>query len=117
MGRFHLAGGSETRSDALAKSCVGFFRDVPKRKVVISVEAFGGVGDGTTSNTEAFWRAILHTQSFVNTGGSQLNVRKGRWLMGSFNLTSNFTLFLEQGVVIGDSQAKISLKKVPRSST
>ncbi|TQE07323.1 hypothetical protein C1H46_006976 [Malus baccata] len=95
---------SETRLDAPARSCAGFFGDVPKRKVVMSIEAFGGVGDGTTSNTEAFRRAILHMQAFGNTGGSQLNVPKGRWLTGSFNLTSNFTLFLEHGAVILGSQ-------------
>ncbi|KAL0332655.1 UNVERIFIED_CONTAM: putative polygalacturonase [Sesamum calycinum] len=38
------------------------------------------------------------------TGGTQLNVPKGRWLTGSFNLTSDFTLFLEDGAVILGSQ-------------
>lgn len=104
VGSIWPTGGSETRSDAPASSCAGFFGDVPKRKVVMSIEAFGGVGDGTTSNTEAFRRAILHMQAFSNTGGSQLNVPKGRWLTGSFNLTSNFTLFLEHGAVILGSQ-------------
>ncbi|RVW14395.1 hypothetical protein CK203_090475 [Vitis vinifera] len=37
---------------------------------------------------------------FGNIGGSQLNVPRGRWVTGSFNLTSNFTLFLEEGAVI-----------------
>ncbi|KAM1531221.1 hypothetical protein ACFX1Z_020206 [Malus domestica] len=104
VGSIWPTGVSETRLDAPARSCAGFFEDVPKRKVVMSIEAFGGVGDGTTSNTEAFRRAILHMQAFGNTGGSQLNVPKGRWLTGSFNLTSNFTLFLEHGAVILGSQ-------------
>ncbi|KAJ7957023.1 Pectin lyase-like superfamily protein [Quillaja saponaria] len=43
-------------------------------------------------------------QRFGDKGGSQLNIPKGRWLTGSFNLTSNFTVFLEQGAVILGSQ-------------
>ncbi|KAK2985878.1 hypothetical protein RJ640_008702 [Escallonia rubra] len=85
-------------------SCAGFFRDVPVRKVVMSIEDFGGVGDGETSNTAAFWRAIRYMESFGQRGGSQLNVPRGRWLTGSFNLTSNFTLFLQEGAVILGSQ-------------
>jgi polygalacturonase len=43
-------------------------------------------------------------QRFGESGGAQLNVPKGRWVTGSFNLTSNFTLFLEEGAVILGSQ-------------
>ncbi|KAG5016857.1 hypothetical protein JHK85_022993 [Glycine max] len=39
-------------------TCAGFFRDVPPRKVVLSIEDFGGGGDGKTSNTKSFRRAI-----------------------------------------------------------
>lgn len=70
----------------------------------MSVLDFGGVGDGKTSNTATFRRAIRYMQRFGDRGGSQLNVPKGRWLTGSFNLTSNFTLFLEDGAVILGSQ-------------
>ncbi|CAB4278545.1 unnamed protein product [Prunus armeniaca] len=104
VGSIWPAAGSDTRSDHLPSTCSGFFGGVPKRKVVMSIEAFGGVGDGATSNTEAFRRAILHMQRFGESGGAQLNVPKGRWLTGSFNLTSNFTLFLEEGAVILGSQ-------------
>ncbi|CAN1250523.1 Probable polygalacturonase [Linum perenne] len=45
-------------------------------------------------------------KQFGSSGGSQLNVPKGRWLTGSFNLTSNFTLFLEDGDVILGSQVQ-----------
>lgn len=65
---------------------------------------FGGVGDGVTSNTAAFRRAAEHMGRFAERGGSQLNVPRGKWVTGSFNLTSNFTLFLEQGAVILGSQ-------------
>lgn len=85
-------------------TCSGFFRDVQPRKVVRSIEDFGGVGDGKTSNTEAFRRAIGYMQRFRDKGGSQLNIPRGTWLTGSFNLTSDFTLFLQHGAVILGSQ-------------
>ncbi|KAL5752158.1 hypothetical protein ACOSP7_022336 [Xanthoceras sorbifolium] len=77
---------------------------LPERKVVKSIKDFGGVGDGKTSNTETFRRAVRFMQAFANKGGAQLNVPRGSWLTGSFNLTSNFTLFLEQGAIILGSQ-------------
>lgn len=89
-----------------APSCFGFFREVPPRKVVMSIADFGGVGDGVTSNTETFRRAVQYMQRFGNQGGSQLNVPRGRWVTGSFNFTSNFTLFLEEGAVILGSQVR-----------
>ena len=73
----------------------------------MSIEDFGGVGDGKTSNTESFRRAIRYMQRFRDRGGSQLNIPKGRWLTGSFNLTSDFTLFLQQGAVILASQVPL----------
>ncbi|KAG1331184.1 Glycoside hydrolase, family 28 [Cocos nucifera] len=86
------------------RSCSSFYRAGRPRRVVFSIERFGGVGDGRTSNTEAFRRAMDHLKKFGGKGGSQLNVPKGRWVTGSFNLTSNFTLFLEKGAVILGSQ-------------
>ncbi|PKI42236.1 hypothetical protein CRG98_037352 [Punica granatum] len=85
-------------------SCGAFFRGSAERKVVMSITDFGGVGDGRTSNTEAFRRAVRFMGRFGDRGGSQLNVPKGTWLTGSFNLTSNFTLFLEEGALILGSQ-------------
>ena len=69
-----------------------------------SLTDFGGIGDGTTLNTEAFKAAISHLSQFEYEGGSQLFVPPGKWLTGSFNLTSHFTLFLHKDAVLLASQ-------------
>ncbi|KAF7150834.1 hypothetical protein RHSIM_Rhsim02G0234900 [Rhododendron simsii] len=69
-----------------------------------SLTDFGGVGDGTTLNTEAFRAAITHLSQFESDGGSQLFVPPGNWLTGSFNLTSHFTLYLDKDAVLLASQ-------------
>ncbi|GAV76306.1 Glyco_hydro_28 domain-containing protein, partial [Cephalotus follicularis] len=67
---------------------------------------FGAVGDGKTMNTKAFKDAIANLSSLAADGGAQLIVPPGKWLTGSFNLTSHFTLFLHKGAVILASQAE-----------
>ncbi|KAI3844812.1 hypothetical protein MKX03_004533 [Papaver bracteatum] len=74
------------------------------RNHTASLKDFGGVGDGKTSNTKAFRSAIASLSKFQNVGGSQLFVPPGRWLTGSFNLTSHFTLYLHKDAVILASQ-------------
>lgn len=69
-----------------------------------SVTDFGGLGDGTTSNTRAFQAAVDHLSQYESAGGSQLFVPPGKWLTGSFNLTSHFTLFLHKDAVLLASQ-------------
>ena len=71
----------------------------------VSIAEFGAVGDGKTLNTIAFQNAIFYLKSFADKGGAQLYVPPGKWLTGSFNLTSHLTLFLEKGAVIIGSQA------------
>ncbi|WCJ23421.1 Pectin lyase-like superfamily protein [Euphorbia peplus] len=70
----------------------------------VSILEFGAVGDGRTLNTIAFQNAIFYLKSFADKGGAQLYVPPGKWLTGSFNLTSHLTLFLEKGAVILGSQ-------------
>nr|TKS15508.1 putative polygalacturonase [Populus alba] len=65
---------------------------------------FGGVGDGKTSNTKAFKAAIAELSQYASDGGAQLIVPPGRWLTGSFNLSSHFTLFLHKDAVLLASQ-------------
>ncbi|KAJ4775692.1 Pectin lyase-like superfamily protein [Rhynchospora pubera] len=85
-------------------SCSDLYQPGRPRKVVSSIKEFGGVGDGITSNTEAFRKAVKQLSKHGADGGAQLNVPSGRWLTGSFNLTSHFTLFLEEGACILGSQ-------------
>lgn len=74
------------------------------RKHTAFLTDFGGVGDGKTSNTKAFQSAINHLSQFQSQGGSQLIVPPGRYLTGSFNLTSHFTLYLHKEAVLLASQ-------------
>ena len=65
---------------------------------------FGAVGDGKTLNTKAFKAAVDKLSQYASDGGAQLIVPPGKWLTGSFNLTSHFTLFLHKDAVILASQ-------------
>lgn len=58
------------------------------------------MGDGKTSNTDAFKKAVAELAKFEKQGGGMLVVPPGKWLTAPFNLTSHFTLFLEQDAVI-----------------
>ncbi|CAI9781090.1 unnamed protein product [Fraxinus pennsylvanica] len=70
----------------------------------VSVLEFGAVGDGKTLNTLAFQNAIFYLKSFADKGGAQLYVPAGKWLIGTINLTSYLTLFLEKDAIILGSQ-------------
>eukprot|EP00253_Pinus_taeda_P023049 PITA_23049 len=74
------------------------------RAKTVSIVEFGGVGDGTTLNTEAFKKAIAFLSGFSKKGGGQLYIPPGRWLTGSFNITDHFTLYLHKEAVILGSQ-------------
>jgi hypothetical protein len=97
------------RGEPTSSSCAGFYAGAgAARAVSASVEDFGAVGDGVTSNTAAFRRAVAELDERAARGGggrgARLEVPPGRWLTGSFNLTSRFTLFLHHGAVILGSQ-------------
>lgn len=70
------------------------------RPHVFHLTDFGAVGDGETSNTQAFERAVAAIAAVAADGGGQLNVPPGVWLTAPFNLTSHMTLFLAAGSVI-----------------
>lgn len=79
-------------------------RGLKPRPHSVSITDFGAVGDGVILNTLAFQNAIFYLKSFADKGGAQLYVPKGRWLTGSFSLTSHLTLFLDKGAFIIGSQ-------------
>ncbi|XP_010442381.1 PREDICTED: probable polygalacturonase isoform X2 [Camelina sativa] len=94
----------------VALSCVipiygGVCDQRPKmREHIMRITEFGAVGDGKTLNTLAFQNAVFSLKSYADKGGAQLFVPPGRWLTGSFNLTSHITLFLDKDAVILASQ-------------
>lgn len=69
-----------------------------------SITDYGGVGDGKASNTKAFRNAVNDLSQYGSHGGALLIVPAGKWLTGSFNLTSHFTLFLHKDAVLLASQ-------------
>ncbi|KAK7244016.1 hypothetical protein RIF29_38833 [Crotalaria pallida] len=74
---------------------------------------FGAIGDGKTSNTKAFNYAIRNLSQYANDGGALLVVPPGKWLTGSFNLTSHFTLFIQEDAVILGSQDESEWPQLP----
>ncbi|PSR94736.1 Polygalacturonase [Actinidia chinensis var. chinensis] len=81
-----------------------YSRTLEPRPHSVSILEFGAVGDGKTLNTVAFQNAVFYLKSFADKGGAQLYVPPGRWLTGSFNLTSHLTLFLEREAIVLGSQ-------------
>ena len=83
------------------------------RKHVAKVTEYGAVGDGRTLNTEAFAKAVADLSRRARDGGAALVVPPGKWLTGPFNLTSCFTLYLDEGAEILASQVS---EKAPQPS-
>ncbi|MFT3739490.1 MAG: glycoside hydrolase family 28 protein [Breznakibacter sp.] len=63
----------------------------------VSVKDFGGIGDGTELNTEAFAKAV---DALSQKGGGRLVVPSGVWLTGPIELKSNIDLHLENKAII-----------------
>lgn len=64
---------------------------------VFDVRDFGAVGDGTTSNAQAFRRAI---ESCHEEGGGIVLIPAGTWLTGPIQLRSNVNLCLERDALV-----------------
>ena len=69
--------------------------DIPNRTV--SVEDFGGVGDGIVLNTEAFAKAFAHLAA---KGGGRVEVPAGVWLTGPIVLENHTELHLDRDAII-----------------
>lgn len=101
---------AETKSvQILKKKTTIKYAAISCRKHTAVLTEFGGVGDGKTLNTKAFKSAIANLSNYASDGGAQLLVPPGKWLTGSFNLTSHFTLFLQKGAFLLASQVRIQI--------
>ena len=69
--------------------------DIPNRTV--SVEEFGGVGDGVTLNTEAFANAFAWLAA---NGGGRVEVPAGVWFTGPIVLENHTELHLSEDAII-----------------
>jgi polygalacturonase len=63
----------------------------------IMITELGAIGDGMTSNTEAFAGAI---EKVSKNGGGRVVVPRGIWITGPVQMKSNINLHLEDGAVI-----------------
>lgn len=63
----------------------------------VSILDFGGVGDGTELNTQAFRKAI---NALSSKGGGTLIVPSGIWLTGPIVMKSNINLHIENRAII-----------------
>jgi polygalacturonase len=64
---------------------------------IINIKDFGALGDGHTTNTEAFANAIA---ACAQAGGGRVLVPPGIWLTGPIRLASKIELHLDRGAVI-----------------
>ena len=70
----------------------------------VSIKDFGGNGNGTADNTDAFVKAVDYLSS---RGGGHLIVPEGIWFTGPFMLKSNIDLHVEPlAIVIFDPDTK-----------
>lgn len=69
--------------------------EIPAREA--SVVDFGGVGDGITSNTEAFARVIDH---LAEQGGGRVVVPQGVWFTGPITFKDNIELHLDENAIL-----------------
>ncbi|MAM18203.1 MAG: glycoside hydrolase family 28 protein [Christiangramia sp.] len=81
------------QADAIIRSIT--VPEFPDR--TFKLEDYGGLGDGTTNNSEAFQKAIAACNS---AGGGTVLVSEGKYLTGPIHLKSNVNLHLQEGAEI-----------------
>lgn len=106
--------GAESRQHRVLNSVLNSleYSAISCRAHTASITDFGGVGDGKTSNTKAFQDAVNKLSQYKSDGGAQLYVPAGKWLTGSFSLTSHFTLYLHKDAVLLASQVRSCFNKI-----
>ncbi|PNX97193.1 hypothetical protein L195_g020418 [Trifolium pratense] len=83
------------------------YRAIICKKRIVVLTDFGVVDDGKTSSTKVFPYAIKNLSQYAYDSGALLVVTHGKWLIEIFNLTSHFTIFLQNEVVILASQDEL----------
>lgn len=76
------------------------FPDESSTARVLNVRDFGATGDGTNKDTAAFQKAF---DACASSGGGEILVPPGNYLIGSVQMASRTTLKLQQGSVITGS--------------
>eukprot|EP00271_Cylindrocystis_brebissonii_P019457 TRINITY_DN5915_c0_g2_i1.p1 TRINITY_DN5915_c0_g2~~TRINITY_DN5915_c0_g2_i1.p1 ORF type:complete len:499 (+),score=32.60 TRINITY_DN5915_c0_g2_i1:205-1701(+) len=92
--------GPKWSQDTLSKLTQNSNIITSKRQHVFDLSDFGAVGDGITDNTRVFQNALYALSGVADKGGGQLYIPPGRFVTGSFNLSSNMTLYLAREAVI-----------------
>ncbi|XP_057519765.1 probable polygalacturonase isoform X2 [Amaranthus tricolor] len=78
-------------------SCSNVIARPHPRPYSVPITEFGAVGDGITLNTKAFQNAIDHV---ADKDGALLYIPPGRWLTGSFSLTSHLTIWFHKDATL-----------------
>ena len=84
-------------ANAIVDAVVAAMPRFPARNCPVTDAAFGGRGDGTTDNTEAFKKAIA---TCAQAGGGHVVVPAGNYLTGAIELLDNIDLHLEMGATL-----------------
>jgi polygalacturonase len=92
-----LAAGCESEGPGAVASGSARISKPAVPSATFSIADYGAVGDGKTSNTEAFRRTI---EACAAAGGGKVVVPPGTWFTGPIHLMSNMDFHLEAGAII-----------------